>query len=48
MVPQISHVNSCMDVISFLILIPQAGTMGKNERGIQLIAGRLAPTDMAA
>ena len=25
-VPQISHVNSCIDVISFLILTPQAGT----------------------
>ena len=48
MVPQISHVNSCIDVISFLILMPQAGTMGKNERGIQLIDGRLAPKDMAA
>ena len=48
MVPQISHVNSCIDVISFLILMPQAGTMGKNERAIQLINGRLAPKDMAA
>lgn len=32
MVPQISQVNSCMDVIRFLILMPPTGPMCKNER----------------